>query len=129
MKKETIYELFITDQNREILQEEPSIDLETAERIIRDYPWQDQPKSYVQVWKRKTKFSLSVCYLETEKKFQVGFSDRASVFKLPLPYFGAKYGILENIDQIAEPLKLFFDAELNKLEQFLEKHRAEQKGD
>ena len=129
MKKENLYELFITDQNREILQEESSIDVETAEKIIRDYPWQDQPKSYAQVWKRKARFSLSLCYLASVKKFQVGYSDKASVFKLPLPYFGAKYGNLDNIDQVTEPLRLFFDGEFDKLGQFLEKHRAEQKGD
>ena len=123
------YDLFITNQNREIIQKELSIDVETAERIIRNYPWQNRPKSHAQFWKQKTKFCLSVYYLASENKFQVGFSDKVSAFKLPLPYFGAKYGILDKIDQVIEPIGLFFGDEFDKLGQFLEKHRSEQKGD
>jgi hypothetical protein len=63
------------------------------------------------------------------KKFYVGFSDKASHFKLPLPYVGATYGLLNNMDEIIESLYLFFAGEFDKLEQFLAKYRPEQKGD
>jgi len=33
------------------------------------------------------------------------------------------------MDEVIEPLRLFFGGEFDKLEQFLEKHRPEQKGD
>jgi hypothetical protein len=61
--------------------------------------------------------------------FFVGFSDKASHFKLPLPYVGATYGLLNNMDEIIESLYLFFAGEFEKLEQFLAKYRPEQKGD
>ena len=49
------------------------------------------------------------------KKFQVGFSDKASRFKLPLPYVGATYGLLNEIDKVVEPLHLFYGGEFEKL--------------
>jgi len=63
------------------------------------------------------------------KKFQVGFSDKASRFKLPLPYVGATYGLFNEIDEVVEPLHLFYGGEFEKLEKFLAKYRPEQKGD
>jgi hypothetical protein len=129
MQTQRIYDVFVTDQNREIIIEDRSVDLDSAKRIMRDYPWQDNPKSYAQIWKQKTRYSLSVHYMASEKKFHVGFTDKASVFKLPLPYIGAKYGILNDIDEIHEPLRLFFEGEFEKLEQFLEQRRPRQKGD
>jgi len=129
MQKQGVYDVFVTDQNREIVLEERSIGLETAKKMVRDYPWQNNPKSYAQIWKQKTKFSLSIHYMAPEKKFHVGFTDKASVFKLPLPYIGAKYGILNDVDETLEPLRLFFEGEFEKLEQFLEQRRPRQKGD
>jgi hypothetical protein len=67
--------------------------------------------------------------MESTKKFQVGFSDKASRFKLPLPYVGATYGLLSEIDQVIESLHLFLGDAFKKLEQFLAKFRPEQKGD
>jgi hypothetical protein len=63
------------------------------------------------------------------KKFYVGFSDKASHFKLPLPYVGATYGLLNNVDKSIEALHLFFAGDFEKLEQFLAKYRPGQKGD
>jgi len=79
--------------------------------------------------KHNTKFSFSIHYIESIKKFQVGFFDKTSRFKLPLPYVGAIYGHLNEIDDVIEPLHLFFEGEFEKLEQFLAKYRPEQKGD
>jgi len=129
MPTENIYDLYITDQERKIILEERSIAVDTAERIIRDYPWRDSLQSNAQFWQHNTKFSLSIHYIESTKKFQVGFSDKASRFKLPLPYVGASYGLLGGIDQVIESLGLFFSGEFKKLEQFLATYRPEQKGD
>jgi hypothetical protein len=63
------------------------------------------------------------------KKFYVGFSDKASHFKLPLPYVGATYGLLNNMDKVSKTLNLFFAGEFEKLGKFLAKYRPEQKGD
>jgi hypothetical protein len=49
--------------------------------------------------------------------------------KLPLPYVGASYGLLNDIDDVIDSLYLFFEGDFEKLEQFLEKHRPEQKRD
>ena len=116
------YDLYITDQERNIILEEMSIDVHKAERIMRDYPWSDSPKSHAQFWKHNTKFSFSIYYMESAKKFQVGFSDKTSRFKLPLPYVGATYGLFNEIDQVIEWLHLFFGGEFEKLAQFLAKH-------
>ena len=129
MPAENIYDFFITGQQRNILLEERSITVQTAERIIRDYPWDASPHSHAQLWAHNTKFSFSIHYMESIKKFEVGFSDKTSRFKLPLPYVGATYGILNDIDEVIEPLHLFFESEFDKLEQFLAKYRPEQKGD
>ena len=129
MPTENIYDLYITDRQRNIILEERSIAVHTAERIIREYPWRDSLQSNAQFWKRNTKFSFSIHYVESIKKFQVGFSDKTSRFKLPLPYVGAIYGHLNEIDEVIEPLHLFFGGEFEKLEQFLAKYRPEQKGD
>ena len=129
MPTENIYDLYITDQQRNIILEERSIAVHTAERIIRDYPWRDSLQSHAQFWQHNTKFSFSIHYMESIKKFQVGFSDKASRFKLPLPYVGATYGHLNEIDEVIEPLHLFFGGEFEKLKQFLAKYRPEQKGD
>ena len=129
MPTENIYDLYITDPERNIILEERSIDVHTAERIIRDYPWCDRLQSNAQFWKHHTKFSFSIHYLESIKKFQVGFSDKTSRFKLPLPYVGAIYGHLNAIDDVIEPLHLFFGGQFEKLEQFLAQYRPEQKGD
>jgi len=129
MPTENLYDLYITDQNRNVVREERSIDADTAERIIREYPWRDNHQSNAQFWKPYTKYSLTVHFIESAKKFQVGFSDKASRLKLPLPYVGATYGIVSGIDQVIESLHLFFSGEYKKLEQFLEKYRPEQKGD
>lgn len=129
MPTENIYDLYITDQERNIILAERSIAVHTAERIIRDYPWRDSLQSHAQFWKHNTKFSFSIHYIESTKKFQVGFSDKTSRFKLPLPYVGAIYGHFNEIDEVIEPLHLFFGGEFEKLEQFLAKHRPEQKGD
>jgi hypothetical protein len=129
MPAENIYDLLITDRERKIIQEERSITARAAERIIRDYPWSASPRSHAQLWKQNTKFSFIVNYLASLKKFEVGFSDKASRFKLPLPYVGATYGLLDDIDELIEPLYLFYAGEFEKLEQFLAKYRPEQKGD
>jgi len=129
MPNENNYDLYITDQERNIILEERSIAVTTAERIIRDYPWRDRLQSNAQFWKHHTKFSFSIHYVDSIKKFQVGFSDKTSRFKLPLPYVGAVYGLLNEIEDVIEPLHLFFDGEFEKLEQFLAKYRPEQKGD
>jgi len=129
MPTENLYDLYITDPDRSILLEERSIDVHTAERIVRQYPWRDSHQSNGQFWKPGTKYSLAIHFMESANKFQVGFSDKASHFKLPLPYVGATYGHLNGIDQVIESLFLFFGGEFKKLEQFLAKYRPEQKGD
>jgi len=129
MPTENIYDLYITDRQRNIILEKRSIAVDTAERIIRDYPWRDSLQSNAQFWQHNTKFSLSIHYIESTKKFQVGFSDKTSRFKLPLPYVGAIYGHFNEIDEVIEPLHLFIGGEFEKLEQFLAKYRPEQKGD
>jgi hypothetical protein len=67
--------------------------------------------------------------VESSEKFQVGFSDKASRFKLPLPYVGASYGLFSGIDPVIESLRLFFSDEFKRLEKFLATYRPEQKGD
>jgi len=67
--------------------------------------------------------------MESTKKFQVGFSDKASRFKLPLPYVGATYGLFSEIDPVVKSLHLFLSEEFEQLAQFLAKFRPEQKGD
>jgi hypothetical protein len=129
MSSENIYDLYITDKDRNILLEERSIDVNTAEKIIRAYPWNDRLPSYAQLWKYNTKFSFSIHYMAATNNFFVGFSDKASHFKLPLPYVGATYGLLNNMDEIIESLYLFFAGEFEKLGKFLAKYRPEQKGD
>ena len=129
MATENLYDLYITDQDRNVIREERSINVGTAERIIREYPWRDSHQSNGQFWKPYTKYSLTVHFVESTEEFQVGFSDKASRFKLPLPYVGATYGLLGGIDQVIESLGLFFSGEFKKLEQFLATYRPEQKGD
>jgi hypothetical protein len=129
MSSENIYDLYITDKDRNILLEERSIDVNTAEKVIRDYPWRNGLQSYAQLWKYDTKFSFSIHYMAAIKKFYVGFSDKASHFKLPLPYVGATYGLLNNMDKVSKTLNLFFAGEFEKLGKFLAKYRPEQKGD
>jgi len=129
MPTENSYDLYITDQERNIILEEKSIAVHTAERIIRDYPWRDSRQSHAQFWRQNTKFSLSIHYVGSIKKFEVGFSDKASRFKLPLPHVGATYGILSDIEMVIEPLHLFFGGELEKLKRFLAKYPPGQKGD
>jgi hypothetical protein len=129
MRAENIYDLYITDQERNIILEEGSITVHEAEKIVRDYPWRNGQQSYAQIWKYNTKFSFSIHYMAAIKNFCVGFSDKASHFKLPLPYVGANYGLFNNMDGITKALHLFFEDEFEKLEQFLAKYRPEQKGD
>jgi hypothetical protein len=129
MTSENIYDLYITDEDRNIILEERSIAVNTAEKIIRDYPWRDRLQSHAQLWKYNTKFSFSIHYMAVTKNFFVGFSDKASRFKLPLPYVGASYGLLNDIDDVIDSLYLFFEGDFEKLEQFLAKHRPEQKRD
>ena len=129
MSFEYIYDLYITDKDRNILLEERSIDVNTAERIIRDYPWRDRLPSYAQLWKFNTKFSFTIHYMVPTDNFFVGFSDKASNFKLPLPYVGATYGLLNDMDKTITSLHLFFEGEFEKLEQFLAKYHPEEKGD
>ena len=129
MPAENIYDLYITDEKRNIILEQRAITVHMAEKIIRDYPWRDSPRSHAQVWKYNTKFSFSLHYMESVKKFRVGFSDKASQLKMPLPYVGAAYGLLNDIDAVVEPLHLFYGGEFEKLKQFLAKYRPEQKGD
>jgi hypothetical protein len=129
MPTENNYDFYITDKARNILLEERSITVHAAEKIIRDYPWRNGLQSYAQVWKYNTKFSLSIHYMAAIRRFYVGFSDKASHFKLPLPYVGASYGLLNDIDDIIELLYLFFEDEFEKLQKVLATHRPEQKGD
>ena len=129
MPVENIYDLYITDQKRNIILEERSTTAHAAEKIIQDYPWRNGLQSYAQIWKYNTKFSFSIHYMAPIRTFYVGFSDKASHFKLPLPYVGATYGLLNNMDKTIEALYLFFDDDFEKLEQFLAKYRPEQKGD
>jgi hypothetical protein len=129
MPTENLYDLYITDQDRNVILEEGSIDAHTAERIIREYSWRDSHQSHAQFWKADTKYSLTIHFIESAKKFQVGFSDKASHFKLPLPYVGASYGLFDGIDPVIESLYLYLNGEFKKLEQFLAKYRSEQKGD
>jgi hypothetical protein len=129
MPAENIYDLYITDQERNIILEEGSITVHAAEKIIRDYPWRDGLQSYAQIWKYNTKFSFSIHYMAALQNFYVGFSDKSSHFKLPLPYVGASYGLLNDIDDVIELLYLFFEDEFEKLQKVLATHRPEQKGD
>lgn len=129
MSSENIYDLYITDKDRNILLEERSIDVNAAEKIIRAYPWCDRLLSYAQLWKYNTKFSFTIHYMAATDSFFVGFSDKASHFKLPLPYVGATYGLLNNMDKTLQALHIFFEGEFEKLQQFLEKYRPEPKGD
>jgi hypothetical protein len=129
MPAENIHNLYITDQKRNIILEESAITARAAEKIIQDYPWRNGLQSYAQIWKYDTKFSFSIHYMAPIKKFYVGFSDKASHFKLPLPYVGATYALLNNMDKIIKALHLFFKDDFEKLEQFLAKHRPELKGD
>ena len=129
MPSENIYDLYITDQERNVILEERSIAVHATEKIIRDYPWRDGVQSYAQIWKYNTKFSLSIHYMAATKKFFVGFSDKASRLKLPLPYVGATYGLLNDIDDVIDSLYLFFEGEFEKLQKILATHRSEQKGD
>jgi len=123
MPAENIYDLFITDGERNIILEERAITARKTESIIRDYPWSASPRSHAQLWKQNSKFSFIVNYVASLKKYEVGFSDRASRF------VGATYGLLDTVDQLIEPLYLFYQGDFEKLEQFLAKHRPEQKGD
>ena len=129
MPTENRYDLYITDQDRNIIREERAIDVSKAEKIIREYPWHDRHQSNAQFWKTHTKYSLTVHFMESENKFQVGFSDKASRLKLPLPYVGATYGIADQMEQVIEALHLFFKEGYKDLERFLATYRAEQKGD
>jgi hypothetical protein len=129
MPAENNHHLYITDQKRNIILEESAITARAAEKIIQDYPWRNGLQSYAQIWKYDTKFSFSIHYMAPIKKFYVGFSDKASHFKLPLPYVGATYALLNNMDKIIKALHLFFKDDFEKLEQFLAKHRPELKGD
>lgn len=129
MPAENIYDLYITDVNRNIILEERSVAVDAAQKIIRDYPWRNGLQSYAQLWKYNTKFSLSIHYIAATQNFSVGFSDKASRLKLPLPYVGAIYGLLKDIDEVIQSLNLFFEGEFVKLQQFLAKYRPEQRGD
>ena len=129
MPSENSYDLYITDADRNVILEEESITFNTAEKIIRDYPWRDGLISYAQLWKSNTKFSFSIHYMVLTKKFYVGFSDKASHFKLPLPYVGATYGIINDMDETIKALYLFFEGEFDKLEKLLAEYRPEQEGD
>jgi len=129
MPSENTYDLYITDQERNIILEEKSIAFPAAEKIIRDYPWREKPQSHAQIWQYNTRFSFSLHYLKPINKFEVGFSDKVSRFKLPLPHVGAIYGHFNEIDEVVEPLYLFFGGEFEKLKHLLAKHRPEPKGD
>jgi hypothetical protein len=129
MPAENLYDLYITDEDRNIILEERSVAVDKVEKIIRDYPWRDGQQSYAQLWKYNTKFSFSLHYLRAEKHFCVGFSDKASRLKLPLPYVGATYGYITGIDEVTEALYLFFEGKFKKLQQFLAKHPLEQLSD
>jgi hypothetical protein len=129
MPSENIYDLYITDGARNIILQERSVAVNTAEKIIREYPWRNELQSHVQLWKQHTKFSFSIHYMEAKKMFCVGFSDKVSLFKLPLPYVGASYGLFDDMDDVIASLHLFIEGEFEKLEQFLATYRPEQKGD
>jgi len=130
MMAETIYDLYITDADRNIIREEKSVDADAAEKIIREYPWRNSElQSFVQLWKQHTHFSFSVHYMHATKKFSVGFSDRVSMFKLPLPYVGVNYGLFDEMDDVIASLDLFLAGEFEKLKNYLEKYRPVQKGD
>jgi len=129
MPAETIYDLYITDTDRNIILEEKSASAETAEKIIREYPWQDKLQSYVQLWKQHTHFSYSLHYMHPTEKYCVGFSDNVSLFKLPLPYVGASYGLFDDMDDVIASLNLFLAGKFEKLQNFLAEYRPEQKGD
>ena len=129
MPSENLYDLYITDQDRNVILEERSIGFRAAEKIIREYPWRANYQSYGQFWKTHTKYSLSIHFVEATGNFQVGFSDKASRLKLPLPYVGATYGLLSGTDKVIQSLQLFFSGEYKKLEKFLAQYRPEQKGD
>jgi hypothetical protein len=129
MPAENTYDLFITDTDRNIILEEKSVAAETAEKIIREYPWRREVQSFVQLWKQATRFSFSIHYMGAINQFAVGFSDKVSLFKLPLPYVGASYGHFDDMDDVIASLHLFLKGEFEKLEQFLARYRPEQKGD
>jgi hypothetical protein len=129
MPTANIYDLYITDADRNILLEEKSIAADAAENIIREYPWQSGQKSYIQLWKPHKRFSFSVHYLPPIKKYSVGFSDKVSLFKLPLPYIGVSYGNLDDMGAVIAALHLFLEGEFEKLQDLLAKYRPEQKGD
>jgi hypothetical protein len=129
MPAENIYDLYITDTDRNIILEEKSVAAETAEKIIREHPWRSELQTFVQLWRQATRFSFSIHYMEAVKKFCVGFSDKVSLFKLPLPYVGASYGLFDDMDDVIASLHLFLAGEFIKLEQFLARYRPEQKGD
>jgi len=129
MPNENLYDLYITDQDRAVLLEERSNDVRAAEKIVREYPWGKSLHAHGQFWKPGTKYSLTIHLEKSPDTFQVGFSDKASRFKLPLPYVGATYGLLNGIDQVIESIHLFFNGEFKNLDQFLAKYRPEQKGD
>jgi len=129
MPSENLYDLYITDQDRKVILEEQSIDVHAAARIVREYPWHDPRQPNAQLWKPQTKYCLTIHFVEPSNKFQVGFSDKASRLKLPLPYVGATYGLFDRMDQVIESMNLFFKGEFKNLAQFLAKNRPEQKGD
>jgi hypothetical protein len=129
MPTENIYDLYITDTEKNILLEEKSITADAAEKIIREYPWTGGQKSYVQLWKPHQRFSFSVHYLPPIKKFSAGFSDKVSLFKLPLPYIGVNYGHFDDMNDVIASLHLFLEGEFDKLQDLLAKYRPEQKGD
>ena len=129
MSTENSYDLYITDQNRNIILEKRSTAVGAAQKIIRNYPWRNGLQSYAQLWKYNTKFSLSIHYIAATQNFSVGFSDKASRLKLPLPYVGAIYGFFKDIDQVIQSLNLFFEGEFVKLQQFLANYRPMQRGD
>ena len=129
MATANIYDLYITDADRNIIQEEKSVAGDTAEKIIREYPWRSELQTYVQLWKQHTRFSFSIHYMQTIKKYSVGFSDKASLFKLPLPYVGASYGLFDEMDDVIASLYLFLEGEFEELQNLLAKYRPEQTGD
>jgi hypothetical protein len=129
MPAENIYDLYITDADRNIIREEKSVAADTDEKIIREYPWLKELQSYVQLWKQHTRFSFSVHYMHAIKKFCVGFSDKVSLLKLPLPYVGVNYGLFDEMDDVIASLVLFLAGEFEKLKNYLEQYRPVQKGD
>ena len=56
MPSEILYDLYITDQDRKVILEEQSIDVQAAEKIIREYPWNDRRQPNAQFWKPQTKY-------------------------------------------------------------------------